>query len=197
MACRHVDGDKDRARQVRRGQPDVLSDWEGAQVAVVDGDRSMISKGQDQDSASTQQTRANKVQSLWASLLSGCLAWRLAPLCCRPAQCCLHGQKADRGVPLRPEQPFTFNDQAEKKANATVKIPSSWILIRRRLLREKHVISALPTAARAWPHTGHIWPTGQTEIGTRTLHVPVHVTLAARLASPDQAVSQSGSPGLE
>lgn len=70
-ARRHVDGDDDGARQVRRGQPDVLSDWEGAQVAGVDGDKSMISKGQDQDSASTQWTRANKVQSLWASLLFG------------------------------------------------------------------------------------------------------------------------------
>lgn len=51
-------------------------------MAGVDGDKSMISRGQDQDSASTQWTRANKVQSLWASLLFGRLAWRLAPPCC-------------------------------------------------------------------------------------------------------------------
>lgn len=43
--------------KVSRGRPDVLSDWEGAQMAGVDGDRSMIFKGQDQDSASTQSVQ--------------------------------------------------------------------------------------------------------------------------------------------
>lgn len=100
VARRHVDGDDDGARQVRRGQPDVLSDWEGAQVAGVDGDKSMISKGQDQDSASTQWTRANKVQSLWASLLLGRLAWRLAPPCCTYRLLAVFtGKRANRGVP--------------------------------------------------------------------------------------------------
>lgn len=74
-------------------------------MAGVDGDETMISeaKGQDQDSASTQWTRANKVQGLWASLLFGRLAWRLAPSCCRPPRYgtvpSSHGQRADRGVP--------------------------------------------------------------------------------------------------
>lgn len=50
----------------------------GRKVAGVDGDRTMISRGQDQDSASTQWTRANKVQSLWASLLFGRLRLALS-----------------------------------------------------------------------------------------------------------------------
>lgn len=89
MACRHVEDDGDNAEQVRGGQPDVLSDWEGAQMACVDGDRLMISKGQDQDSASTQSVQCglertkSRASGPVSCLVDSPFAWRLAPPCCR------------------------------------------------------------------------------------------------------------------
>lgn len=82
VACRHVDGDDDRPGQVRRGQRDVLSNWEGAQVAVVDGDNDDFQRSGSGFSLYASGLERTK-SSLWASLLFGRLAWRLAPTCCR------------------------------------------------------------------------------------------------------------------
>lgn len=175
MACRHVDGDDDRARQVRRGQPDVLSDWEGAQVAGVDGDKSMISKSQDQDSASTQWTsRANKVQRLWASLLFGRLAWRLAPPCGTQAtwvlDCAVFTGSERTGVSHYQSTPRTAFRTRRPMQQSGSRVSVFWPAeeVRRVFMPCLH----LSTAARVWLHSASSGFTGQEQQHEQEIREP-------------------------